>query len=91
MRIIDLCVKMKKTTKSNNNKMLTDIIEDSGYTISDFCKECGINKSSFYRYVSGAMSPTIDKLLTMSKILKISLKRLCQLLGKDVTGIPKDE
>jgi predicted transcriptional regulator len=88
MRILDNYVKMKKSLNSNNKKMLLQFIEKSGYTISDFCNECDINKSSFYRYLSGGMSPTVDKLLIMSKTLKIPLKQLCQLLGKDVTGIP---
>ena len=91
MRIIDKYVNMNSKIKSKRKKVLLDIIEKSGYSISDFCKECGINKSSFYRYVSGNMSPTVDKLLIISKTLKISLKQTCELLGKDVKGIPNDE
>ena len=80
-----------KKVNSNSNKTLQDLIGKSGYNILQFCQVCGISESSFHKYVTGKVDPTTEKLISMSKTLKISLKQMCQLLGKDVTGVPNDE
>ena len=80
-----------KKQKDTKNKTLNNIIEQTGYTIKQFCKEANIAQSTLYYYLRGQREPSVKNLLSISKTLKISLKKACELLGKDVTGIPNDE
>lgn len=80
-----------KQSKKAIDKPLKELIVNRGYNIRQFCREVSISEALLYKAMAGTTDLTMDKSLRIAKCLKISLKQLCELLGKDVTGIPNDE
>jgi predicted transcriptional regulator len=80
-----------KKTKRLRGDTLQNLIEKAGYKITEFCKESGVPTSTLYSYLTEGREPSLKHTVSIAKTLKISLKEVARLLGKDVTGIPKDE
>ncbi|WP_339374417.1 helix-turn-helix domain-containing protein [Picosynechococcus sp. PCC 8807] len=67
------------------------MISKSGYNIKEFCKAAGISVSALYSYKSDGVDIPSEKLISMARILQVSLKEVLTLFGKDVTGVPDDQ
>ena len=56
-----------------NTQLLQKEITDAGLTIEKFCKEIGVNPSTFYRQQSkGFLNMTIGQMHATVKVLKLS-------------------
>ena len=72
-----LCIyNILEEVKKMNLKKLDEARQDKGISITKLASEMGINRSTWYRWLSGEMKPSADK-----------LAKLCELLGVDITEV----
>ena len=62
--------------KKMNLKKLDEARQDKGISITKLASEMDINRSTWYRWLSGEMKPSADK-----------LAKLCKLLGFYITEV----
>ena len=57
-----------------------------------FMVECGISRTTYRRWMSGKtpVKPTLEQVASICRLCKVPLKRLFEILGVDVSGIPDD-
>ena len=72
-----LCIyNILEEVKKMNLKKLDEARQDKGISITKLASEMGINRSTWYRWLSGEMKPSADK-----------LAKLCELPGVDITEV----
>ena len=59
-----------------NLKKIDEAREAKGISVTKLASEMNINRSTWYRWISGEMKPSADK-----------LARLCEILGIDIAEI----
>ena len=57
-----------------------------------FIVSCGIPRATYRRWMSGQtpVKPTLEQIISICRLCKVSLKQLFEHLGMDVSGIPDD-
>lgn len=65
--------------------------EQAGLTRPQVKQFIGVSERRQADWEAGKAMPSIENIVSLCRLYKISLKKICQVLDLDVTGIPDDE
>lgn len=84
--------KGRKLKPEDNDEMtLKRLIADRDFTQEQFADLIGVSRAMLFSYFNGSKRPSVDKLVKMAKVLRVSFRTLVTSLGFDVSDIPMDE
>lgn len=65
--------------------------EQAGLTRPQVKQLIGVSERRQADWESGKAMPSVENVVALCRLYKVSMKTMCKSLGVDVTGVPNDE
>ena len=81
---------MEENSTNREKSPLRQLREQAGLTRPQVKQLIGVSERRQADWESGIAMPSIENIVAMSRLYKVSLKTICKSLGIDVTNVPDD-
>lgn len=81
---------MKKTPNYQEEISLKLLREKANLTQFELRKLIGVSERRLSDWENGKAKPNLENAVALARTFQVSLKKVCQLCGIDINGVPND-